>query len=100
MSDILNKEERIERVTLANGIVIPVLNKNGVLNIAQIELAKDFSYLYRLCCLVESAPGTLPISGGWESQDDEFVNCWLVYKQVKNKKESRVIRELSSHGQN
>lgn len=96
MSDIITKEESIDRVEIAPGKKIVMLRKNGRLTLAHIELAKDFSYIYKLCCLVESAPGTLPASGGWESQDDEFVNCWLIYKQVKNRKESAVLRELGN----
>jgi hypothetical protein len=56
------------------------------------ELVLDFDFVYRYCILVESAPGTLPVAGGWEDQDNDFVEMWLIYIQEKAAAEAAKIK--------
>jgi len=78
-------------------VEIPILvTRNSGISPEDEELAADFTYVYRLCRLVESAPGTLPVSGGWEDQDDDFVEMWLIYSQEAKRAEVNAVKRETS----
>lgn len=83
--ELLTKGSNEEVVFVESaGITLPLLEGEYSLSLGEEELAKDFAYMFRLCRLVDST-GVLPIAGGWEDQDDEFVEMWLIYKEEQDR---------------
>lgn len=91
-----DKDEEVEFVKVGES-EIPILKQNLELNPGEIELSKDFEHLFYLCSLVESVGGaTLPESGGWNNQDQEFIDCWLIYKGEKSRAESILMKRATN----
>jgi len=84
------------QIRVIGGIEIPILVGVSRLTPGEAELAKDFKELFFQCSLVDSVgSAALPDDGGWNNQDEEFVQAWMIYKEEKSRAESHLIKSAS-----